>query len=264
MTVFLIPALAIGLIGLFFGALLAFSSIVFKVNKDERIDEVLDLLPGANCGGCGYAGCAALANAIVTKGEKATKCNIITEDGTMKICKIMGIEADKVLKKSARLRCAGTTSKCSMRYDFTGIDDCHTAMLLNGGPKSCEYGCMGLGSCVAACKFDAISIKDGIAHIDQSKCTGCGGCVSTCPKNIIELAPIKDPIYVACHSTDKGAQVRAYCSAGCIGCKICEKNCEAGAIKVENNLAHIDYDKCTVCGACIEACPKKIIHRVDL
>lgn len=259
----LMPALIIGAIGLFFGALLAFASIVFKVEKDERIDEICELLPGANCGGCGYTGCSALAEAIVADGELATKCNLMTEEKNAQICAIMGIQAGKIEKKTARLRCAGTSEACKPRYDFTGIDDCYTAMQLNGGPKTCEYGCMGLGSCVKACDFDAIEIKDGIAFIHQDKCVGCGKCVSSCPKNIIELVPVRDAIYVACHSTDKGTLVRTYCSAGCIGCKICEKNCEAGAIKVENNLAHIDYEKCTVCGACIAACPKKIIHRVD-
>lgn len=264
MTNLLFPALAIGAIGLFFGALLAFASIVFKVEKDERIDQVCEFLPGANCGGCGYTGCSALAEAIVQNGEAATKCNLMTAENNASICAIMGIKAGKIVKKSARLRCAGTTEACKPRYDFTGIEDCYTAMQLNGGHKSCEFGCLGLGSCVAACEFDAIEIKDGIALIHQDKCTGCGRCVNTCPRNIIELAPVKDPVYVACHSTDKGTLVRNYCSAGCIGCKKCEKVCEAGAISVENNLAHIDYEKCNVCGACVEACPKQIIHRVDI
>lgn len=259
MTDILIPALSIGAIGLFFGALLAFASIVFKVDKDERIDQVAELLPGANCGGCGYAGCAALAEAIVSNGESATKCNLMTDEKNICICKIMGISAGKVEKRIAKLKCSGTSEHCKNRYDFTGIDDCFTAMQLNGGPKSCEFGCMGLGSCVNACEFGALSIEDGIAHIDESKCTGCARCSNACPKNLIELVPVKNKIYVACASTDKGAQVKNYCDAGCIGCKICEKKCEAAAITVENNLAKIDYSKCTLCGTCVEACPKKII-----
>ena len=164
-----------------------------------------------------------------------------------------------VEKRTARLKCAGTCDACSNRYDFTGINDCFTAMQLNGGPKSCEFGCMGLGSCVAACEFDALTIENGIAHIDSEKCTGCARCASACPKNLIELVPVKHPIYVACSSTDKGALVKNYCSNGCIGCKICEKNCPSGAITVENNLAKIDYSKCTECGICAEKCPKKLI-----
>lgn len=260
MSSIIIPALSIGAVGLFFGALLAFASIIFKVDKDERIDQICELLPGANCGGCGYTGCQALAEAIVANGESATKCNLMTEENNNVICSLMGMEASKVEKKIAKLKCAGVSSVCSNKYDFTGIDDCFTAMQLNGGPKSCEFGCMGLGSCVKACEFDAITIKDSIAFIDPEKCAGCARCVSACPKNIIELIPAEKKVYVACSSTDKGAVTKSYCSAGCIGCKICEKKCEFDAIKIENNVAHIDYDKCTSCGICAEACPKKIIH----
>lgn len=258
----LIPALAIGAIGLFFGALLAFASIVFKVEKDERIDQVLECLPGANCGGCGYTGCSALAEAVVNNGESATKCNLMTDEKNAIVCGIMGIAAGKVEKKTARLKCAGTSEHCVNKYDFTGIDDCFTAMQLNGGPKSCAYGCMGLGSCKAVCEFDAITIENGIAHIDDEKCAGCARCTAACPKGIIEMVPKRNRVYVSCSSTDKGAQVKNYCDTGCIGCKICEKKCEVGAIAVENNLAKIDYSKCTDCGACADACPKKIIIRM--
>ncbi len=259
MTDILIPALCIGAIGLFFGALLAFASIVFKVEKDERIDIICECLPGANCGGCGYAGCSALAEAIVKNGESATKCNLMTDEKNSYICKIMGIEAKAVEKKTARLKCSGTSENCVNRYDFTGIDDCFTAMQLNGGPKSCQYGCMGFGTCMVACEFGAISIENDIAHIDDEKCAGCARCVAACPKNIIELVPKKSRVYVSCSSTDKGALVKNYCTTGCIGCKLCEKKCEFDAIHVENNLAKIDYSKCTNCAACAEACPKNII-----
>ena len=155
-TNILIPALAVGATGLAFGALLGFASIVFKVDKDERIDKITELLPGANCGGCGYAGCAALAEAIVANGEAATKCNLMTAEKNEIICEMMGVKAGDIQKKTARLKCAGTCDACGNKYDFTGIDDCYTAMQLNGGPKSCEFGCMGLGSCVGVCEFDAI------------------------------------------------------------------------------------------------------------
>ena len=261
MNEILIPALSIGAIGLFFGALLAFASIVFKVEKDERIDAITEYLPGANCGGCGYTGCSALAEAIVANGESATKCNLMTEEKNAEICKIMGTAAGKIEQKTARLKCSGTSDACKMKYNFEGIDDCYTAMQLNGGPKSCQYGCMGLGSCVSACEFDAITIRDGICHIDENKCKACGRCVSLCPKNLIELVPVKNRVYVSCMNTDKGTKVKDICSVGCIGCKICEKKCEFGAITVVDNLARIDYEKCTQCGKCVEACPKKIIKQ---
>lgn len=256
----LCPALAVGATGLAFGALLGFASIVFKIDKDERIDKICDLLPGANCGGCGYAGCSALAEAIVTKGEQAAKCNLMTDEKNRIICEIMGTKAEAVVKKTARVKCAGTCGVCSDKYDFTGIDDCSTAMQLNGGPKSCEYGCMGLGSCVSVCDFGALSIKDGIAAVDKDKCTGCARCASVCPKNIIEMVPADSTYTVSCSSADKGVDVKSYCSAGCIACKICEKKCEFDAIHVQGNLAVIDYAKCTSCGLCAQACPKKIIH----
>lgn len=256
----LIPALAIGAIGLFFGALLGFASIVFRIDKDERIDKICELLPGANCGGCGYAGCSALADAVVKNGESAAKCNLMTDEKNKLICEIMGIKAEAVQKRTARVNCCGTSEACPSRYDFTGISDCFTAMQLNGGQKKCEYGCLGFGDCVKECGFDALSIENGIAHINYQNCTGCGRCASVCPKSLISLVPQEKKFFVACSSQDKGAVVKNYCSNGCIGCKICEKKCEFDAIHVENNLAKIDYEKCTACGACADACPKKVIH----
>lgn len=255
----LYPALALGAIGLFFGALLAFSSIVFKVEKDEREDLIAEALPGANCGGCGYAGCAALAKAIVCDGVRPTRCNLMTEETAKKISKIMGIDAKLPTKKVARLACSGCTEKCANKYGFDGIDDCFTAMQLAGGPKNCEYGCMGIGSCVDACMFGAISIKDGISCIDEEKCTGCGRCASVCPKHLIQVVPYTSKVFVACSSKDKGAEVKNYCIAGCIGCKLCEKKCAAGAITVTDNVAKINAELCTSCGECAAACPKKVI-----
>lgn len=259
----LIPALAIGAIGLFFGALLGFASIVFKIDKDERIDQVAEILPGANCGGCGFTGCGALAEAIVTKGESATRCNLITEEKNRKICELLGTTAGEVVRKKAFVHCCGTTDVCNNKYDFTGIDDCLTAFLLNGGPKSCEFGCMGLGSCVSACEYDALSIQDGIAKVDREKCFGCGKCANACPKNLIEMIPEKSVTFVNCSSKDKGALVKNYCTNGCIACKICEKKCEFDAIHVVDNIAVVDYDKCTGCGTCAEACPKKVIKQLQ-
>ena len=257
----LIPALAVGATGLAFGGLLGFASIVFKVDKDERIDQIGEILPGANCGGCGYAGCSALAEAIVTKGERPAKCNLMTDEKNKAICALMGVEAKAVVPKKARLRCSGTCDVCSDRYDFTGVDDCTSAALLNGGPKNCEYGCIGLGSCVKVCEYGALSIKDDIAHIDIDKCSGCGRCTYACPKHLLELVPTGCEYTVLCSSKDKGVLVKNYCSNGCIGCKMCEKKCEHDAIHVNDNIAVIDYGKCVSCGLCAEVCPKKVIHK---
>lgn len=256
----LYPALSIGAIGLFFGAVLAFASIIFKVDKDERIDIINEQLPGANCGGCGYAGCGALAQAIVEKGENPAKCNLMTQEKAQIIASVMGIEASDVVRKLAVVQCNGTCDKCSDKCEIYGIDDCYTASQLGTGPKNCEYGCMGLGSCVKVCSEDAITIKDGIAVIDKEKCIGCGKCEDACPKNIIKLIPQKRTAVINCVSKDKGVIVKDYCLAGCIGCKICEKKCPKEAIIVENNLAIIDYDKCVGCGICAKECPKEVIE----
>ncbi len=176
-----------------------------------------------------------------------------------KISDIMGCDAVIPEKKVARVHCAGTFDKCGQKYDFLGIDDCYTASKLRGGPKECEYGCLGLGTCVNECSFGALSIVDGIATVDEEKCTGCGKCESVCPKNVIRLEYAKNKLYVKCLSKDKGVYVKDICKSGCIGCKMCEKKCEFGAITVVDNVARIDYNKCTSCGVCASVCPKKII-----
>lgn len=258
----LYPALAIGVIGLFFGGVLAFASIIFKVDKDDRIDQIVEILPGANCGGCGYAGCSAFAQAIVEDGAPITSCNMMTAEKAAKIADIVGIEAGEIIKKFAVVNCSGTCDKCANKCEIFGIDDCVTAASLGTGPKNCEYGCMGLGSCVKVCSEDAISISDGIAAIDKEKCLGCGKCVKACPKNLIQLVPDKRTALVKCMSKDKGAKVKNYCASGCIGCKICEKKCPKQAIAVIDNLAVVDYSKCVGCGICVKECPKCVIEIV--
>lgn len=256
----LYPALSIGAIGLFFGAVLAFASIIFKVDKDERIDIVNEQLPGANCGGCGYAGCGALAQAVVENGENPGKCNLMTQEKAQIIAKVMGVEASEVIRKTAVVMCGGTCERCSNKCETYGVNDCYTASQLGTGPKNCEYGCMGLGSCVRVCSENAITIVDQIAVIDREKCIGCGRCESACPKNIIKLIPQKRTAVINCVSKDKGVLVKDYCSAGCIACRICEKKCPKEAITIENNLAVIDYEKCVGCGICAKECPKSVIE----
>lgn len=260
MTQILFPTLAIGALGLAFGLILAYASIVFKVDSDERIEKISEKLPGANCGGCGYAGCASFAKAIVEEGAPINKCNLMTDSIMHEISDIMGVKVQKIEKKRAFVKCMGDCTKASDKYEIYGVNDCVMAYNLGGGPKKCEYGCMGLGSCVSVCKFGAIKIENGIAKIDEEKCTGCGACENICPKNVIEMVPKKQTVFVACNSNDKGVLVKEACSQGCIGCMLCVKNCEAEAIKVENNLAKIDYEKCTNCGKCASVCPKKVIE----
>lgn len=260
MTEILFPAIAVGAVALVLGALLALASIVFKVETDERQEKIAEILPGANCGGCGYSGCGAFAKAIVEEGAAIGRCNLMTAEKLEAISEIMGVEAQSSVGKVAHVMCKGTCDVAKDKYEYYGADDCVTAAQLAGGAKACAYGCLGLGSCAVKCAFGAISIVNGIADIDKSKCVGCGACAAVCPKNIIVLVERKQTAFVKCASKDKGAVVRTACDAGCIGCKICEKKCEFDAIHVEDNLAKVDYEKCTACGACVEACPKKIIE----
>lgn len=218
------------------------------------------MLPGNNCGGCGYAGCLGLASAIV-KGEAAVNaCPVGGAPVADKIAAIMGMEAGDSVHEVAFVKCAGTCDKAGSDYTYYGIKDCMMAsMMQNDGQKSCNYGCLGYGSCVKACPFDAIHIVDGIAVVDKDACKACGKCIAACPKKLIELVPYEQKHLVQCSSKDKGKDVMAACKVGCIGCKMCQKVCEANAITVEDNIAHIDPKKCTNCGACAAKCPKGII-----
>ncbi len=260
----LFPVLLIGGMGLIFGGLLAVAAKMFFVKVDERVPQITNCLPGANCGGCGFAGCSAYAEAIV-KGEAKTNCcpsggNAVAE----KIAKIMGVSSEEVIPKVARVMCIGTKDCAKSKFIYQGEQDCHSLMKLGGGSKSCSYGCLGLGSCVRVCDNDAISIINGVAVVDKDKCGGCGKCARECPKNVIDLVNADVSYAVACKSKDKGKAVRAVCSSGCIGCGICAKVCLAEAITVEDNLAKIDPDKCANCGMCAEKCPNKVITFVKV
>ena len=176
-----------------------------------------------------------------------------------KVAAIMGIEAENTVRMRAQVMCSGTRDHSKQKYEYQGITDCQSAMQLGGGSRLCPNGCLGLGTCVSKCPFSAIEVRDGVAYVDYNKCQGCGVCVAACPKKIIKLIPFDAKHWVGCMSVEKGALTRSYCDVGCIGCRICEKNCEAGAIKVDGFLASIDYDKCTGCDVCVTKCPRKII-----
>lgn len=241
------------------GLMLSLASKVFHVKRDERIDEICEILPSANCGGCGYPGCANYAKAVVEGTAASNLCVAGGEEVTKKISDIMGLSAEPTVRFRAQVMCSGTNSLAKKKYILEGIDDCVAASRLAGGNKMCPNGCIGLGTCAKACPFDAIHVHDGVAAVDYNKCKACGACVAACPKGIIKLIPFDAKYWVGCMSVDKGAKTRTYCEVGCIACRICEKNCEAGAITVDNFVAHIDYDKCTHCGKCESVCPRKII-----
>ena len=256
----LFPVLSVGGMGVVFGACLGVASEVFKVEEDPRIGQVLECLPGANCGGCGFPGCGGCASAIVAGTAPVNACPVGGAAVAEKVGAIMGVAASSAEPVAAFVKCGGTCDKAKNKYDYFGIDDCNMAVQLAGqGAKSCSYGCLGLGSCKKACAFGAIEIVDGVAVIDKDKCVACGKCVSTCPKHIIELLPAKKKVKVQCSSKDMGKNVIPNCSVGCIACKICEKNCPFDAIHVIDNLAVIDYTKCKACGICANKCPKGVL-----
>lgn len=250
-------------LGLILGLLLAFASKLFAVKVDERIEKIQEELPGANCGGCGYSGCAALAQAIVEGKASPSACNAADDETINKIAAIMGVNAGERVRMRAQVMCSGTYGTAMKKYIYEGAKDCIAAARLGGGDKLCPNGCIGLGTCADVCKFDAIRVENGVAYVDYNKCTGCGMCVNSCPKSVIKLIPYDSKHWVGCNSRDKGPMVRKYCDAGCIGCKLCEKACEFDAIKVEGFLASIDYDKCTGCDKCVSACPRKIIRSAN-
>ena len=252
--------LSLGLMGLLFGAVLAVASRVFEVKTDERIPQIIESLPGANCGGCGFAGCSAYANAIVEGKAGCGCCPVGGEEAAKKIAGIMGLTAEKQTRMCAAVHCCGTGSATAKKYTYRGIGDCNAVMRLGGGEKACPYSCTGLGNCARACKFDAMHIVDGVACVDRAKCTACGMCVASCPKGLVELVPYDNPYYVGCSNRDKGVLTKNDCTVGCIACRMCEKACEQDAIHVMDNRARIDYHKCIGCGACAEKCPKKIIR----
>ena len=256
------PVIVLSVMGAAFGLLLAVASKVFAVEVDERQEQIVGVLPGANCGGCGYAGCSAYASAVVAGEAPCNKCAAGGNEAASKIAAIMGMEAAETERCVALVKCSGYAGHAQKKFEYSGITDCLAAMRLGGGqgPNECPNGCIGFGTCVAACPFDAIHIENGIAHVDHEKCVGCMTCAAACPKHVIVKVPYEADITVACSSTQKGAALRKYCDIGCLGCKLCEKTCEHDAIHVVDNLAFIDYSKCVSCGKCVAKCPRHLIR----
>lgn len=256
----LIATAIVGVIGLLIGLFLGIAAIKFKVQVDEKEEAVLAALPGNNCGGCGFAGCSGLATAIAKGEAPVNACPVGGEPVGKKIAAVMGVQAGDTVRKTAFVHCQGDCDKTKLDYEYCGIEDCRMMSFVpNGGAKSCNSGCLGFGSCVKVCPFDAIHVVNGVAVVDKEACKACGKCIAVCPKNLISLIPYEAKHMVACSSKDKGPVTMKACTAGCIGCGLCKKVCPSDAITVENFHAVIDQDKCTGCGACKEKCPKGAI-----
>jgi len=257
----IISVLTLALIGGLSGALLAFASEKFKVKTDPKTDEVLSLLPRANCGACGYPSCAALAEAIVSGKADPASCNVGGESTAKKIAEKIGKGKCEIKERMvARVFCGGSNENCGKKFEYKGIKDCDAVLLVGGGDKLCSYGCLNYRTCVKACKFDAMKMgPDELPMIDPEKCVACGKCIVACPRKIIGYMPKSARVVVNCSTKDKGAYVRKICKVGCIGCRLCEKACAPGAITMKDNLPVINYSKCTACLECVKVCPMKTI-----
>lgn len=254
----IIVVTSIGIVG---AIVLVAASIFMHVPVDERVEQIIEALPGANCGACGCAGCADYAKTIVEDDNGISKCIPGGASCVEAIASIMGAEAGEVIAMKAVVACSGTCDKTNKRFEFQGeLRTCQAAKGLYGGDGNCTYGCLGYGDCVASCAFGAISVSDGIAVVNREKCTGCNACAKACPNNIITVIPDhKRKPAVLCVNKDKGGETMKACKAGCIGCMKCVKACPKDAIVVENFLATIDQEKCVGCQLCMKECPKQVI-----
>ena len=251
--------IVLGVLGALFGLVLAVASKVFEVKKDPREEAILSHLAGANCGGCGYPGCAGCAAAILAGNAPVTACAPAGAENAAAIAEIMGMAAPTGERQVAFVRCNGGTN-AKKRSEYVGVKDCISATKVAAGPLECDFGCLGFGSCVAACQFGAMSIgPNGAAVVDPEKCTNCGACMKACPRHLITAVPASKKVHVACANLNKGKAAMSVCSNSCIGCGLCEKECKKDAVHVVGGVAVIDYDKCVGCKLCTKVCPRDAI-----
>lgn len=250
----LIAVLIVAGIGLIIGLILAVASAVMAVPTDEKVEALTEALPGANCGACGYSGCSGYAKALADGTAKNGACAPGGNDTAKVLAEILGQKASSVEPKVAVVHCMGILDNTQDKVNYQGVASCAAAVLA-GGKGECSYGCLGLGDCEAVCPYGAVSVCNGVAKVDVTLCKACAMCVAACPKKLISIVPLKAQAVLRCSNCDKGAVAKKACKAACIGCKKCEKTCEAGAVTVQNFKATVDPEKCTGCMACVEVCP---------
>lgn len=257
----LIPVLILSAIAVLCALLLTLASIFFAVKEDERAVAIRDCLPGANCGACGFSGCDGYAKALSEGTTDQTNLCVPGGDAAARsIAEILGVEAADVVERVAYVACNGTCDADGRKFEYEGPATCKAANMNYSGDRFCTYACLGYGDCAAVCPHDAICIENGVAHVDPRRCVGCGICTRACPNHLIHLVNDTVRVVVKCSNHDKGAVTRKNCSNGCIACGKCERACPSGAIRVEDNLATINYDLCTGCGICRSVCPVGCIH----
>jgi electron transport complex protein RnfB len=261
-TTIAIAVAVLGGLGVLFGLGLGIASRKFSVHVDPRVEQIEEMLPGASCGACGYAGCRRYAEAVVKGEADVAKCVPGGQAAANAIAGVLGVESPEMQRTVAKILCHGRRDVAVENYLYSGIADCRAAALLHGGSKGCEYGCLTLGTCARVCPFGAITHRGPgtIPYIDPNKCTSCGVCVKECPVNIIRLVPADAGVHVVCSSHAKAKDVKRVCEIGCIGCGACKRVCPVDAVSLEGNLATIIYDTCTECGLCIEKCPTNAIE----
>lgn len=248
----------LGSIALILGILVLIADSGNK-EQDPKLTKIRECLPGADCGGCGFSSCDEYAKAVLSDAAAINLCKVGGRRTHTLLSEVTGDQEEEQVRMRAQVMCSGTSSLSRRKYDYTGLTDCHSVAKLGNGPKECQYACIGLGSCVKACPFNAIKVENGVAVVEYEKCQACGQCVQACPQNIIKLIPFDMDIWVGCSSHDKPSIVKSGCKVGCISCRECVHVCESEAISIEKNCAVIDYSKCSGCGLCVEACPRKII-----
>jgi len=249
-------------LGIILGLGLAFASRLLAVKKDKRVEALEQILPGANCGACGFAGCAAYAAAIVGGDVALDLCTVGGAEAAKRMAEIMGAEYESSAEQKMvpQVHCRGGQASSQYSFEYSGVEDCNALFALYGGNKICKYGCLGLGSCMQVCPVDAIYYdSDGLVWVNKEICISCGQCVKVCPTGVLQWVPYDADYIVACNSRDKGGAVRKYCKVGCIACKICEKKSPEGGFKVEDNLSRIDYTAAGDKEEGVKACPTKCI-----
>lgn len=259
MNTILVPVIGMSVIGLFWAIVVVVVNKKFHVEENPLIEQVIGCLPGVNCGACGFAGCGALGEAIVEQNVDPTVCPVNEDTNIENIGKLLGREVSaKGIKRVAKLHCSGTHANVEDRANYQGAETCMAEHITNGGGKACLYGCLGLGDCIKVCPFDAIVMQEnGLPAVNAEKCTACGKCVDACPRNLFQLTPIDQPIFILCSSHDSGAITKKACKVGCIACSICDKKVDATVFKITDNLATVDYE------AAKQAAKEKLQEAVD-